>query len=163
MLSVDFDRLNKWLTLAANIGVLVGIALLVVEVRQNQEILEFDQVLSIQDSADREVDRYTELRMLRIQDKEVAQVWIDGMAGGELDQVDYRRFRDMCQSSIWANTLMYDRSIALGRHITAQGTAESMRRSIDQNPGYAECWKDQRERLKTFWGYSGFVEAVELK
>jgi len=39
---MDFDRLNKWLTLGANLGVLLGILLLVVEVRQNQEIMEFD-------------------------------------------------------------------------------------------------------------------------
>jgi len=32
---MDLDRLNRWLSLAANIGVLAGIALLVVEVRQN--------------------------------------------------------------------------------------------------------------------------------
>jgi hypothetical protein len=40
---LDFDRLNKWLTLGANLGVLVGIILLVMEIRQNQEIIEFDQ------------------------------------------------------------------------------------------------------------------------
>jgi len=37
---MKFDPLNKWLSLAANIGVVIGIFVLVWEVRQNQEILE---------------------------------------------------------------------------------------------------------------------------
>ena len=36
---MDSDRVNRWLTLGANIGVLIGIVLLVIEVRQNNENL----------------------------------------------------------------------------------------------------------------------------
>ncbi len=36
---MDTDRLNRWLTLGANVGVLIGIVWLVVEVRQNNENL----------------------------------------------------------------------------------------------------------------------------
>lgn len=36
---LDSDRLNRWLTLAANIGVLVGIILLVVELDQNRDMM----------------------------------------------------------------------------------------------------------------------------
>ena len=36
---MDSDRLNKWLTLGANLGVLVGIIFLAVELRQNNENL----------------------------------------------------------------------------------------------------------------------------
>ncbi|TDJ35493.1 MAG: hypothetical protein E2O53_06110 [Gammaproteobacteria bacterium] len=32
---MNTDRLNRWLTLGANLGVLIGIVLLVIEVRQN--------------------------------------------------------------------------------------------------------------------------------
>ena len=35
---MDSDRLNRWLTLAANTGVLVGIIFLAVEIRQNSEL-----------------------------------------------------------------------------------------------------------------------------
>ena len=37
---MDSDRLNRWLTLGANLGVLVGIVLLIFELRQNQEMLQ---------------------------------------------------------------------------------------------------------------------------
>ena len=35
---MDSDRLNNWLTQLANIGVLVGLAVLIVEIRQNNEL-----------------------------------------------------------------------------------------------------------------------------
>ena len=36
---MDKDRLNRWLTLGANLGVLVGIVLLIVELDQNREMM----------------------------------------------------------------------------------------------------------------------------
>ncbi len=36
---MDSDRLNRWLTLGANLGVLVGIALLIVELNQNRDMM----------------------------------------------------------------------------------------------------------------------------
>ncbi len=35
---MDSDRINRWLTLGANLGVLVGIIFLAVEIRQNSEL-----------------------------------------------------------------------------------------------------------------------------
>ncbi len=44
---MNFDKLNKWLTLGANIGVVLGLIILIVEVRQNAAIsraaLEIDK------------------------------------------------------------------------------------------------------------------------
>jgi hypothetical protein len=37
---MDSDHLNKWLTLAANVGVIAGIVFLALELRQNNELLE---------------------------------------------------------------------------------------------------------------------------
>ena len=37
---MDSDRLNRWLTLGANVGVLVGIILLIVELDQNREAVQ---------------------------------------------------------------------------------------------------------------------------
>ena len=37
---MDSDRLNRWLTLGANIGVLVGIILLIVELDQNRQAVQ---------------------------------------------------------------------------------------------------------------------------
>jgi hypothetical protein len=38
MIKSESDRLNRWLTLAANVGVLLGLVILIVEVRQNADL-----------------------------------------------------------------------------------------------------------------------------
>lgn len=43
---MDSDRLNRWMTLAANIGVLIGIFLLIVELQQNTESTELQAAQS---------------------------------------------------------------------------------------------------------------------
>ncbi len=43
---MDSDRLNRWMTLAANLGVLAGIFLLLVELRQNTESTELQAAQS---------------------------------------------------------------------------------------------------------------------
>ena len=37
---MDSDRINRWLTLGANIGVLIGLFLLIVEIDQNNELMQ---------------------------------------------------------------------------------------------------------------------------
>jgi hypothetical protein len=48
---VDSSKLNSWLTLAANIGVLVGLLLLVVEIRQNTAASQAQTAQAIIDSS----------------------------------------------------------------------------------------------------------------
>lgn len=56
---MNVDRLNRWLTLVANIGVIAGIVFLAIELRQNNELLE------AQSRADRrEIDRQAQRREL---------------------------------------------------------------------------------------------------
>ena len=43
---MDSDQLNRWITLAANLGVLVGVFLLIVELRQNTESTELQAAQS---------------------------------------------------------------------------------------------------------------------
>ena len=41
---MDTDRLNRWLTLGANFGVLVGLVVLIVEIGQNTEMMRAQMV-----------------------------------------------------------------------------------------------------------------------
>ena len=52
---LDFDRLNRWLTLIANFGVLVGLLLLVFEIRQNSDVM---QAQMAQARADNRIEKY---------------------------------------------------------------------------------------------------------
>lgn len=36
---MNTDKINKWLTLVANVGVVIGLALLIFEIRQNSELV----------------------------------------------------------------------------------------------------------------------------
>ncbi len=52
---MDTDELNKWLTLGANVGVLIGLILLIVEIRQNTDMMRAEMS---QARADNRVDAY---------------------------------------------------------------------------------------------------------
>ena len=41
---MSFKRLNQWLTLIANLGVLLGIIFLVIEINQNTEAIRIESV-----------------------------------------------------------------------------------------------------------------------
>ncbi len=36
---MDTDKFNRWLTLTANLGILIGLVLLIVEIRQNSQLM----------------------------------------------------------------------------------------------------------------------------
>ena len=52
---MDSERLNRWLTLVANFGVLVGLILLVFEIRQNTDVM---QAQMAQARADNRLEKY---------------------------------------------------------------------------------------------------------
>jgi hypothetical protein len=44
---MNFDRLNQWLSLAANAGVIAGFVLLAVQMKQNTEALELQNQIEL--------------------------------------------------------------------------------------------------------------------
>ena len=93
---MDSDRLNKWLTLGANVGVLVGIALILFELRQNAELMRAQMT---QARGDNVVQTYRELMSsdgwLEIRAKQRASVsvedWIESLTPTEYERVWYRQ------------------------------------------------------------------------
>jgi hypothetical protein len=55
---VDSDRVNRWLTLFANFGVLVGLLLLVFEIRQNTDMMKAQMA---QARADNRLENYRDM------------------------------------------------------------------------------------------------------
>jgi hypothetical protein len=82
--AMKLDSLNKWLTLLANLGVVAGIIFLAIELRQNQSILEQDQRISILAARTAYNQEIQVFRQMLIQDKGMAEIWNDGLAGKEL-------------------------------------------------------------------------------
>ena len=65
-------KLNAWLTLGANIGVLIGIVFLAFEIRQTGDALHAQMSDSV-------ADGFITLNMATISDPQVANVWLTGI------------------------------------------------------------------------------------
>ena len=95
---MDADRLNRWLTLGANIGVLLGIALLVVELRQNQDVMRAQTRNDITQG---------ELTLLlsTAENRELADIVVRANNGEELTQAEQLRsgLRSESTFRLWQN------------------------------------------------------------
>ncbi len=97
---MDTDRLNRWLTLGANLGVLTGIILIIIELNQNADLMRAQMV---QSRADNLVNSY-EVRMHSDYWPEIAskqraagsyEDWIDTLTPNEYERVRYLYFREI--------------------------------------------------------------------
>ena len=72
---MNTDNLNRWLTLCANIGVVIGIIFLALELQQNNELLESQaqetQALSIQNATTLDQD----FLLVIAADSALAETW----------------------------------------------------------------------------------------
>jgi len=158
---MNTDALNKWLTLAANLGVVVGIFALVFELRQNQSMLEQEHRMNLVTARIADIQLYQDFRWTLVQDKELMQLWIDGLDGKELTEIQDMRFLFTCISALWADASTFERSVALGRTDTSAETiTKEVRRNISEMPGYKRCW-DATEQAIVDYGFGDFVDAVK--
>ena len=104
---MDFDRSNKILTLLANFGVVAGLIFLAVEIRQNQVVLEQNQDLMQRQFQIEAVDSHQSIsdltdkvRMLIASDSDLARIWISGLNGDAMPEIEQARFAALCESKI---------------------------------------------------------------
>jgi len=84
---VESDRLNRWLTLATNLAVVLGIGFLVVEVQQNTAAIRGQASIAVNDSL-------ASLDRAIYADAEFTDIWIRGRESlDNLDPVERERFR----------------------------------------------------------------------
>jgi hypothetical protein len=157
---MNVDGLNRWLSLAANIGVIGGIIFLAIEIGQNRESLDQANRLSLLDARTTEVEQYNEFRNLLAQDKELSDLWVKGRSGEPLDASEAQRFNLLCTTSLWTGATMYERSIELGRLQNAEGTVYGLASGIATEPGTRKCWENYKELIRSY-GISDYVSAVD--
>ena len=93
---MDADRLNRWLSLGANVGVLVGIVLILTELNQNADLMRAQMT---QARGDNVVQTYRDLMAsdgwLEIRAKQRAAKsdsdWIESLTPIEYERVWYRQ------------------------------------------------------------------------
>ena len=164
---MDLDKLNKWLTLLANFGVVAGLIFLAIEIRQNQTLLEQnqqtilrDQELQILSATQSEVEMFNDLRAQIYLDEELAKLWLEGRSGEFDSGVEEYRYHSLCSAWFIANGLSYERSIVLGRPMVLDALTETTRLGIEQYPGWKKCW-DQVAPFLIRFGFDEYVTAVE--
>jgi hypothetical protein len=112
---MNTDSTNKWLSLAANVGVLIGLFLVAYEVRQTNAALDRDYDVFWTDVQGRSREGWREFNGRIIESAEVADIWMRGGAGEELSPVESQRFRYLATDILLLYEDMFDQWQILGR------------------------------------------------
>jgi hypothetical protein len=148
---MDSDGLNKWLTLAANIGVIAGIVFLALELRQNTEMMR---------AQTRSVMSQDTISMLTldVSDATYLDTVNRGLAGEELTELEQAQFRRTYNAWIWHwNNLVYQHRVGLYDDSEYALQIEIVRRDIEQLPGLRKHWCDNSPRNAS----RDLIEAIE--
>ena len=148
---MDADSLNKWLTLAANIGVLAGILFLALELRQNTEMMQAQarSVMS-QDTV--------AMLTLNVNDDKYLDAVNRGLAGEELTELEQAQFRRTYNAWIWHwNNLAYQHRVGLYDDSEYVLQINIIRGDIERLPGLRKHWCDHSARNAS----RKLIEAVE--
>ena len=152
--------LGQAFSILANIAVLAGIVFLAIEVRQNQASLEEGNRINLQAANKSILDGFSAIRTLRVENEQVAQIWLKGMTGEDLTPVESLRFDQMCNNEIWAWANAVRAYRAFGGNPNEQAAIASARNRLAASPRYKECWANLKGALLR-WGHDFFVTAVD--
>jgi len=156
---MNLDQLNRWLTLVANIGVIMGIVFLAIEINQNQTALEEQNMLTRLSARESNTEMLGEFRYLLLENPDLLQVWEKAQTDEPLTKLESQQFRTMCVERVWGQLAIYNRFVALGETQEAEGAARLVARGPS---GSAErgCWDSNKGDILAR-GHDAFVNAVE--
>jgi len=128
---METDKVNRWLTLATNLAVVVGIGFLVIEVQQNTAAIRGQASIAVNDSL-------ASLDRAIYADAELTDIWIRGRESlDNLDPVERERFVKFVLERL--NLAVYieelERTGSADVHIN---WIDNVAREIRDNPGIRE-------------------------
>ena len=119
---MNFDKVNRWLTLLANIGVLIGLAILIVEVNQSNRIATYAA-----ENARRTMFFEQNLTMFEsIDAARVAAKLAD--PGAQLEGSDAAQAQALALAYV---NIWFDTQVAHSRGLLAEGTLDATLYTID--------------------------------
>lgn len=135
---MNTDRLTSWLALGANVGVLIGLILLVVELNQNREMMMAQTRNEISQGE-------MSLLALTAESKELADIVTRANRGEDLDPAEWLMWNTRSESvfRLWQNVHyqgrkgMYDQD-EFAKHL------ETMESVLAGNSGLVRYWCDNR-------------------
>ncbi len=142
---MNSEKLNSWLTLAANVGVVIGLGLLVYELRESQNLAETD-------AAVRKLDQMQEAFVEMAVSESLPAIRVKALTEGvaSLDPVELHRL------NMWERSVMLRMSsqyVEFERGYLDKATADGI---VNSAAGFLPYWKELGIEL----GYSGFDNAV---
>ena len=165
MKKIDFGQAIQILS---NIGVIVGIVFVGLQLRQNQASVDQANRLDRIETMEVSIDNFARSRSWIAQDAEVAEIWLKANKGESLTELEGVRFAALCQEQLMAIALAYRRSRELGDDRNAEGLSLGAARLVGQ-ANWDECWRPQSQRgdgvraLLIRVGYDDFVSSVEAE
>jgi hypothetical protein len=158
---MELDRLNRWLTLVANLGVAIGIIFLAIEIGQNERSLEeANRINRVMARVD-DVETFNDWRGQWVQDEELSRIYIEGRDGNELSDLDQERFLNLCTSELWMHLKLFERARALNDEVAASNAIVLLAKfKLPRRPGIRECW-DVEKHAMIAYGSTEFVARVE--
>jgi hypothetical protein len=141
-LVVDTDRINRWLTLSANIGVIAGLIFVAIEIRTNTEsnMIAIDQTYAT---------NWMTINTTIAANPNLAAVFEKGLAGEELDRVEARQFDhlvSMYQTQSNHMLRLYD--LGLISEAQVRGAYRAIRRNAQRGRFREEIEASTSERNK---------------
>ena len=132
------ERLNHWLTLLANFGVLAGIVFLALELQQNTEMMR------AQSRADMSRD-VGNLLSLHVNDPAYIDAMSRGLRGEELTDIEASQFRRTYNAMIWHwNNLEYQHRAGLYPTSEYRLQMNIIRSDLSRLAGFKDLWCAQK-------------------
>jgi len=137
---MNTDRLNKWLTLAANIGVIAGIIFLALELRQNSGLMKAQSRTAMSQDV-------VSLLTLNVGNADYIDAMSRGISGDELTEVERVQFRRTYRAWIWYwNNLAYQHRVGLYDDAEFDLQIKTIRADMETFPGLKKHWCDYSSR-----------------
>jgi hypothetical protein len=105
---VKAGEINDWLAVITNVGVVVGIVFVVYEIRQNSEALDREYRMHWSEVYASGMDALLGHALVRIESKEVADLWLRGCQGQDLTPVDQHRFEELLSMRVMIWRMQFD-------------------------------------------------------
>ena len=152
---MDSDRLNRWMTLGANIGVLAGILFLAFELQQNTVATQLEAASNFQNT-------FSEIELFIAGNPEFAELLRKGRDGEEITPSDQLRLSTFYGNVLfsWQFTQSQHLSGALNSEIW-EGNRVKWTRIISNDRGLFNHW--QMTKLEFSPVFNEMIESITAK
>jgi hypothetical protein len=135
---LDTDKLNRWLTLGANLGVLAGLLLLVLELSQNREMM---RAQTRHEMAAGIVD----LLLVPASNEQLADLMYRAETGGELTPQERFQFKMRTNALLryWED-VHYQYRVGLYDDVEFSKQREAWRAALSRSAGMHDYWCEVR-------------------